>query len=163
MDKKSKKEFTKLIMMLPLAVALQVIIIKFFALIFNWVESFNLFLALMLTFICMILASGTLGVIFVYYSGRYYNLILYTLTPVLLVCLYYVFFVYGITWISAFIILFPFVYFGGITHFLKNNFGYQSYISAKEYDRKQNESLKKMMDEVMERRKSNINRGKDNV
>jgi drug/metabolite transporter superfamily protein YnfA len=85
----------KLIFMLPMAVAFQIVIIMGLYKVYQWSLNYNLVVALIVSFISMLIMSTLLSYLFIKYSGRDYKISLYASTPLLLVSLYYSIFVHG--------------------------------------------------------------------
>jgi hypothetical protein len=151
MTKHSKPETFKLIIMIPLSVGLQIGIIKCLDFVSNWSMTYNLLLTVVLTTICTVLLSSILSVFFIYYSEKYYRILIYTFTPILVVCLYYVIFIYGFDWFSALLIFYPFMYLGGIKHYLINDLGYQMYLGLKEDSKRKKEFVEDLMKKKSEK------------
>jgi hypothetical protein len=138
----------KYIILMLLAVGFQILIIKCLDFVFNWGINYNLLVAIALTLTSMVLLSSILGTLFLHYSGTDYNILINTFTPVLIVCLYYAIFIYGFVWLTSFLIIYPFMYLGGIKFTLGKNEFYQMYLMDKESNKR-----KKIVDHLMKKSK----------
>jgi drug/metabolite transporter superfamily protein YnfA len=146
----------KLIFMLPMAVAFQIVIIMGLYKVYQWSLNYNLVVALIVSFISMLIMSTLLSYLFIKYSGRDYKISLYASTPLLLVSLYYSIFVHGFSIFSFLIILLPIMYSGGIKYYLENNDGHNRSVALEEHLKLKRQVAEKKIEEAF--RKKGLNK-----
>lgn len=145
----------KLIFMLPMAVALQIVIIMGLDKVYQWSLNYNLIVALIISFISMLIISTLLGYLFIKYSGREYKISILAFTPLLFTSLYYSIFVYGFSIFSFLIIFLTIMYLGGIKYYLLNSEQYINSVALEEHLRLKRQVAEKKIEEAIRNKELN--------
>jgi hypothetical protein len=149
------KNTYKLIFMLPMAVALQIVIIIGLDKIYQWSLNYNLVVALIVSFISMLIISNLIGYLFIKYSGRDYKISIYAFTPLLFTSLYYSIFVYGLSIFSFLIIFSNIMYLGGIKYYFLNNKQHINSVALEEHIKTNRQIAQKKIDEAIRNKELN--------
>jgi predicted membrane protein len=138
-----------------MAVALQIVIIMGLDKVYQWSLNYNLIVALIISFISMLIISTLLGYLFIKYSGREYKISILAFTPLLFTSLYYSIFVYGFSIFSFLIIFLTIMYLGGIKYYLLNSEQYINSVALEEHLRLKRQVAEKKIEEAIRNKELN--------